>query len=168
MDHVGSVDNLTAKLGTPNVELAASARSLPLFQQPPNKALEPGEPAGKIRGGLPGIKTRPLTCRRRRTLRLPPRNRHPLATSPAISLSSTSATEPSSAGDALICVGGLSVCGWTPWYFPSNRFTWSKPTALASARKLLEFPIERFASGHGKIQVGGIPTLRAAIAKASS
>jgi Metallo-beta-lactamase superfamily len=59
IDHVGSVDDLTAKLGPSNVELAASARSLPLLQQPPDKALEPGEPAGKIKGGLPGIKTRP-------------------------------------------------------------------------------------------------------------
>ena len=59
MDHVGSVDDLSAKLGPSNVELAASARSLPLLQQPPNKSLEPGEPTGKIKGGLPGIKARP-------------------------------------------------------------------------------------------------------------
>jgi len=168
MDHVGSVDNLTAKLGTPNVELAASARSLPLFQQPPNKALEPGEPAGKIRGGLPGIKTRPTHLVAEGELY---GSLRAIATPGHIPGHLSFLDERDGtlfAGDALICVGGLSVCGWTPWYFPSNPFTWSKPTALASARKLLEFPIERFASGHGKIQVGGIPTLRAAIAKASS
>ena len=41
------------------------------------------------------------------------------------------------AGDALIAVGRLSICGWTPWYFPSGPFTWSQSTALASARRLL-------------------------------
>jgi glyoxylase-like metal-dependent hydrolase (beta-lactamase superfamily II) len=168
MDHVGSVDNLTAKLGAPNVELAASARSLPLLQKPPNKALEPGEPAGKIKGGLPGIKTRPTHLVAEGELY---GSLRAIATPGHIPGHLSFLDERDGtlfAGDALICVGGLSVSGWTRWYFPSNPFTWSKPTALASARKLLEFPIERFASGHGKIQPGGIPILRAAIAKAST
>jgi len=168
MDHVGSVDDLTAKLGPSNVELAASARSLPLLQQPPNKALEPGEPAGKIKGGLPGIKTRPTRLVAEDELYGSLRS---IATPGHIPGHLSFLDERDGtlfAGDALICVGGLSICGWTPWYFPSNPFTWSKPTALASARKLLEFPIERFASGHGKVQPGGIPGLRTAIARAST
>jgi glyoxylase-like metal-dependent hydrolase (beta-lactamase superfamily II) len=168
MDHVGSVDELVAKLGAPSIELAASARSLPLLQQPPNKALEPGEPAGKIKGGLPGIKTRPTRLVAEGELYGSLRS---IATPGHIPGHLSFLDERDGtlfAGDALICVGGLSICGWTPWYFPSNPFTWSKPTALASARKLLEFPIERFASGHGKIQPGGIKALRAAIAKAST
>jgi len=168
MDHVGSVDDLTAKLGPSNVELAASARSLPLLQQPPNKALEPGEPAGKIKGGLPGIKTRPTRLVAEGELYGSLRS---IATPGHIPGHLSFLDERDGtlfAGDALICVGGLSICGWTPWYFPSNPFTWSKPTALASARKLLEFPIERFASGHGKVQPGGIPGLRTAIARAST
>jgi glyoxylase-like metal-dependent hydrolase (beta-lactamase superfamily II) len=168
MDHVGSVDDLTAKLGPSNVELAASARSLPLLQQPPNKALEPGEPAGKIKGGLPGIKTRPTRLVAEDELYGSLRS---IATPGHIPGHLSFLDERDGtlfAGDALICVGGLSICGWTPWYFPSNPFTWSKPTALASARKLLEFPIERFASGHGKVQPGGIPGLRTAIASAST
>jgi glyoxylase-like metal-dependent hydrolase (beta-lactamase superfamily II) len=167
MDHVGSVDDLTAKLGPSNVELAASARSLPLLQQPPNKSLEPGEPADKIKGGLPGIKTRPTRLVAEGELY---GSLRAIATPGHIPGHLSFLDERDGtlfAGDALICVGGLSICGWTPWYFPSNPFTWSKPTALASARKLLEFSIERFASGHGKIQPGGIPALRAAIAKAT-
>jgi glyoxylase-like metal-dependent hydrolase (beta-lactamase superfamily II) len=167
MDHVGSVDELVAKLGAPSIELAASARSLPLLQQPPNKALEPGEPAGKIKGGLPGIKTRPTRLVAEGELYGSLRS---IATPGHIPGQLSFLDERDGtlfAGDALICVGGLSICGWTPWYFPSNPFTWSKPTALASARKLLEFPIKRFASGHGKIQPGGIKALRAAIAKAT-
>jgi hypothetical protein len=43
---------------------------------------------------------------------------------------------------------------------------WSKPLALASARKLLAYPIQRFATGHGPIREGGIPALEQAIAHA--
>jgi glyoxylase-like metal-dependent hydrolase (beta-lactamase superfamily II) len=167
MDHVGSVDDLAAKLGAPNVELAASARSVPLLQQPPDKALHPGESAGKVKGGLPGIKTSPTHLVAEGELY---GSLRAIATPGHIPGHLSFLDERDGtlfAGDALICVGGISVCGWTPWYFPSNYFTWSKPTALASARKLLEFPIERFASGHGKVQPGGIPALREAIAKAS-
>jgi glyoxylase-like metal-dependent hydrolase (beta-lactamase superfamily II) len=73
------------------------------------------------------------------------------------------------AGDALICKGGLSISGFAPWFFPFPNFgTWDKATALASAKKLLAYPIERFASGHGAIQAGGRPALTAAIAIATS
>ena len=73
------------------------------------------------------------------------------------------------AGDALIRKGGLSVSGFAPWFFPFPNFgTWDKPTALASAKKLLAYPIELFASGHGAIQPGGRSALAAAIAKATS
>jgi glyoxylase-like metal-dependent hydrolase (beta-lactamase superfamily II) len=73
------------------------------------------------------------------------------------------------AGDALITVGRLSVCGWTPWYFPLPSFVmWSKPLALASARRLLDFPIARYASGHGPVREGGIGALEQAIAQAEA
>jgi len=68
------------------------------------------------------------------------------------------------AGDALVTVGRLSVCGWTPWYFSLPSFVmWSKPLALESARKLLGYPIERYASGHGPVREGGLPALEKAI-----
>ncbi len=70
------------------------------------------------------------------------------------------------AGDELICFSRLSVCGWTPWYFPSRFFSWDKPTMLASARRLLEYPIQRFASGHGPLRDGGLPALEQAVAYA--
>ena len=59
MDHVGSVDALVDKLGPANVELVANARSLPLLEKPPDTSLVPGETQTKIKGGLPGIKSRP-------------------------------------------------------------------------------------------------------------
>jgi glyoxylase-like metal-dependent hydrolase (beta-lactamase superfamily II) len=166
MDHIGSVDALVEKLGPGNVELISSARSLPLLQKPPDVSLQPNEPQTKIKGGVPGIKSVPTRLLTEgdligslRTIETPGHIPGHLSF-----LDERDGTL--YAGDALIAVGGLSVAGWTPWYFPSNPFTWDKPTALASAQKLLAYPIERFASGHGKIQGGGIPTLREAIAKA--
>jgi glyoxylase-like metal-dependent hydrolase (beta-lactamase superfamily II) len=170
MDHVGSVDELVAKLNTTDspIELAASARSLPLLQQPPNKNLEPGEPAGKIKGGLPGIKSRPnrvitegelygsLRC---------------IATPGHIPGHFSFLDERDGtlfAGDALVAVGRLSISGFAPWFFPfPNVATWSKQTALASAKKLLSFPIEHFACGHGQLRSGGIAALRTAITEAT-
>ncbi len=165
VDHVGSVDELAAKL--PSVELAASARSLPLLQKPPDKSLEPGEPAGEIKGGLPGIKTRPTHLIRDgelygslRCIETPGHIPGHLAF-----LDERDGTLFS--GDALIAVGQLTVSGFAPWYFPlPNLATWNKATAIASARRLLDFPIERFASGHGKLRLGGLPALRATIAQA--
>lgn len=166
MDHIGSVDALIEKLGSGNVELISNARSLPLLQKPPDVSLQPSEPQTKIRGGVPGIKSRPTRLLTEgdlvgslRTIETPGHIPGHLSF-----LDERDGTL--YAGDSLIAVGGLSVCGWTPWYFPSNPFTWDKPTALASAQKLFAYPIERFASGHGKIQGGGIATLREAVAKA--
>ena len=166
MDDVGSVDELAVKLGT--VELASSARSLPLLQQPPNKSLEPGEPAGKIKGGLPGIKTRPTHLVAAGELYGSLRAIETPGHIPGHLSFLDERDGTLFAGDALICVGGLTVSGFAPWFFPlPNLATWNKATAVASARTLLEFPIERFACGHGKVQPGGISALRAAIAKAS-
>jgi len=168
VDHVGSVDALMARL--PHVQLAASERSLPLLRIPPEKSLLPGEPGStsdgnanghaKIRGGLTGIHSVPthliadgelygsLRC---------------IATPGHIPGHFSFLDERDGtlfAGDALIAVARLSISAYTPWYIPSKLVTWSKSTALASARRLLDYPIQRFACGHGPIRAGGIPVLR--------
>lgn len=168
MDHVGSVDALLEKLGPSNVELVSNARSLPLLQKPPDKSLASTEPKAEIKGGLPGIKSRPNKLVTDGDLIGPFRVIETPGHIPGHLAFLDERDSTLYAGDALVAVGYLSVCGWTPWYFPSNPFTWSKPTALASAQKLLAYPIERFACGHGAIKSGGIPTLRAAIAEAQS
>jgi glyoxylase-like metal-dependent hydrolase (beta-lactamase superfamily II) len=168
MDHVGSVDALVRKLPVAPV-LAASARSIPLLTQPPNLATEPGEPTGKIKGGVPGIQST-LT--------------HTLAPGElfgSLRVLSTPGHIPGHlsflderdgtlfAGDALIGFGGLTVSGFAPWYFPLPNFaTWDKETALASVRGLLDQPMQRFATGHGKVIEGGIASLQAAIARATA
>jgi glyoxylase-like metal-dependent hydrolase (beta-lactamase superfamily II) len=169
MDHLGSVDALLERLGPANVEFVSNARSLPLLQQPPDTSLQPNEPQGKIKGGVTGIKSRPTT----------------LVTEGELIASFRAIETPGHipghlsfldqrdgtlyAGDALIGMGYLTVSGFAPWFFPLPNFgTWDKSTALATAQKLLAYPIERFASGHGAIRPGGIPALRTAIAKAQS
>jgi glyoxylase-like metal-dependent hydrolase (beta-lactamase superfamily II) len=168
MDHTGSVDGLIEKLGS-SVELISSARSLPLLQKPPDKSLEPGEPGDEIKGSLSGIKSRPTRLLADgeligsfRTFETPGHIPGHLAF-----LDERDGTL--YAGDALVGKGYLTITGFAPWFFPLPNFgTWSKSVSIASAKKLLDYPIERFACGHGAIQSGGIPTLQAAIAKASS
>jgi glyoxylase-like metal-dependent hydrolase (beta-lactamase superfamily II) len=153
VDHVGSVD-----------AIAASERSLPLLRKPADKSLRPGEPQESFYGGLPGIES-PVT--------------HLVSDGElfgSLRCISTPGHIPGHmaflderdgtlyAGDELVAVGRLSVCGWTPWYFSLPSWVmWSKPLALASARRLLEFPVARFACGHGPIRNGGLPALQNAI-----
>jgi glyoxylase-like metal-dependent hydrolase (beta-lactamase superfamily II) len=168
MDHVGSVDALVERLGRSHVELLSNARNLSLLRQPPDTTTHTGEPKDKIKGGVPGIKSVPTHLVAEGDLVGSLRVIDTPGHIPGHMSFLDERDGTLYAGDALVAVGHLSVCGWTPWYFPSNPFTWHKPTALASAKKLLAYPIERFACGHGDLKSGSIPTLRAAIAKAVS
>lgn len=167
LDHVGSVDPIAAKL--PGITVAIAERSLPLLRRPPDKSLRPSEPTDNFGGGLPGIAT-PVTHQTTEgelfgSLRVIDTPGH----IPGHQSFLDERDGTLYAGDALVSIGRLSVCGWTPWYFPLPTLVmWSKTLALASARKLLDLPIQRFACGHGAIREGGIPALQQAISKASS
>jgi glyoxylase-like metal-dependent hydrolase (beta-lactamase superfamily II) len=170
MDHVGSVDALMERL--PGVQLAASQRSLPLLRQPPDTTLLPDEPHGpgndKIKGGLPGIRSVPTHIVSDGELY---GSLRAIATPGHIPGHLSYLDERDGtlfAGDALTAVGRLSVCTNTPWYFPAKHFTWSPSTAVASARRLLGYPIKRFACGHGKVRSGGLADLQKAVASAAS
>jgi glyoxylase-like metal-dependent hydrolase (beta-lactamase superfamily II) len=168
-DHVGSVDALVEKLGSANVELVTNARSVPLLRKPPNTALEPNERVGKIKGGVPGINSRPTQLLAEGDLIGSLRAIETPGHIPGHLSFLDERHGTLFAGDALICKGGISVSGFAPWFFPFPNFgTWDKPTALVSAKRLLAYPIELFASGHGVIQSGGRDALKAAIAKATS
>jgi glyoxylase-like metal-dependent hydrolase (beta-lactamase superfamily II) len=167
VDHVGSVDTLLSKLGASEVEFATNARSLPLLQMPPDKSLQPGEPQEEIRGGLPGIKSKPthlITEGERYGSLLAIETPGHIPGHLAFFDERDGTLY---AGDALGSVSRLTVSGYPPWFFP-NVGTWSKSTAVASAKKLLTFPIQRFACGHGAVNPGGLPALRTAIDKTTS
>ncbi len=173
-DHVGSVDELARKLSSssaPGVvapfEVAASSRSLPLLRQPPDKTLAPGEPAGKIKGSLPGMSTRVTRQLAEgemygslRVIETPGHIPGHLSF-----LDERDGTL--FAGDALVAVGHLTVSGFAPWFFPlPNLATWDRRLALSSAHKLLTYEATAYAAGHGAIRPGGSAVLREAIAKA--
>jgi glyoxylase-like metal-dependent hydrolase (beta-lactamase superfamily II) len=166
VDHVGSVDALIAKLGPTQVEFTSHTRSLPLLQKPPDKSLQPGESNEEIRGGLPGIDARPTRLLTEGELY----SSLLVIETPGHIPGHLSFLDQRDgtlyAGDALGSLGRLTVSGYPPWFMP-NIGTWSKATAVASANKLLSFPIERFACGHGAVNNGGIPALREAIARTS-
>ncbi len=166
VDHIGSVDAIIAKLG--RIELAASERSLPLLHQPPDKTARPGEPNDRIKGGLPGI-TSSLTHlvdegELYGSLRA-------IATPGHIPGHLSFLDERDGtlyAGDALTAVGRLAISGWGPLIFPVTNFvTWNRPAALNSVRKLVRYPIERFACGHGKVREGNADMLKELITRAS-
>jgi glyoxylase-like metal-dependent hydrolase (beta-lactamase superfamily II) len=165
VDHVGSVDALANSL--PGVVVATSARTVPLLRRPPDLSLRPGDPGGKIQGQCPGIATRVTHTIEHGDLF---GSFRVIATPGHIPGQVSFLDERDGtlyAGDALIAIGQLGVAGFRPWWFPL-RIAQSLPTALASARHLLDYPIQRFACGHGPVREGGRPTLEAAIARAET
>ena len=167
IDHVGSVDALVERLGAANVELVANARSLPLPEKPPNTSLLPNEPQGKIKGGVPGIKSSPTQLVEEGGLIGSLRAIETPGHIPGHLSFLDERDGTLYAGDALIALGHLTISGFAPWFFPLPNFaTWDKATALASAKKLLDYPIERFACGHGAVGPGGRSSLASAIGKA--
>ncbi len=165
VDHVGSVNGILKQL--PSVEVAASERSLPLLRTPPDKSLLPGEPQGKIKGGVPGIRAVPGKILKEGELY---GSLRVIATPGHIPGQVSFLDERDGtlyAGDALAGVGRLAVSGYAPWYFPlPNIATWNKALACKSAEKLLAYPVQRFACGHGRVREGGIPLLQTALARA--
>ena len=169
MDHVGSVDALVEKLGAGNVQLVSNARSLPLLRSPANTSLQADEPQIKIRGSFKPVKAQPTLLLAEGDLVGSLRAIDTPGHLPGHLSLLDERDGTLYAGDALICKGGLSICGFAPWFFPFPNFgTWDKATAVASAKKLLAYPMERFASGHGPIQAGSRKALTAAIAKATT
>jgi glyoxylase-like metal-dependent hydrolase (beta-lactamase superfamily II) len=176
-DHVGSVDALAETIGgaagSP-VELAISARDARLLAKKPaqDRSLDANEPQCKVKGSLPGTRTRPS---------------HMIADGElygSLRCIATPGHTPGHfsfvderdgtlyAGDALVTMGGKpQVSGWAPWYFPfPNMATWHRPTARESVARLLELPlatpVARIAAGHGGVLEGGAGLIGRALAEA--
>jgi len=168
MDHVGSVDALMKKLGA-GAELISNARSLPLLQKPPDKSLKPGDAPGKIKGGLPGIDAKPSRLLAEGEMVGSLRAIDTPGHIPGHMSFLDERDGTLYAGDALTSMGDLRVSSDAPWYFPLPKLvTWNADVALASAEKLVGYPIERFACGHGGVKGGGTAALRMAIAMAKA
>jgi glyoxylase-like metal-dependent hydrolase (beta-lactamase superfamily II) len=162
VDHVGSVDALMARLS--GIELAGSERIVPLLRQPPDISTYPGE-VGPCRGGLPGI-----------TSKLNHYVEHGDRVGSLLAISTPGHIHGHLAflderdgtlyaGDELFTLGHVGITGWTPWWFPVKAFS-DRATAKQSAIKLLDYDINRYATGHGPIREGGRAALAAAIDRA--
>ena len=164
-DHIGSLDALAAAL--PQPEVAIGRREARLLPKKPaqDRSLDPGEPQCKVKGGFPGARTAPTHLLEDGELYGSLR----VIATPGHTPGHLSFFDERDgtlyAGDALVTVGGqVHVPGFGPWYFPLPAVaTWHRPTAVASARKLLSLPIRRFCAGHGRVVEGGTELLDQAI-----
>lgn len=151
MDHIAGLDSLAHLLGS--VDVAISRRDGRLLASPPDMSFEAGEPQTKLRGGYPGARTRPthfvadseLFC----SLRVIATPGH----TPGHMSFFDERDGTLYAGDAFVGVGRLRVVCDAPWYFP-NLFTWNNSLSLASAKRLVDLPVQRVACGHGAVREG--------------
>lgn len=182
-DHIGSLDALAGALGSTQAselagdpagqaQVAIGAREARLLPKKPaqDRTLDPDEPQCSVKGGFPGANTRPTHLLSDGELYGSLR----VIATPGHTPGHTSYIDERDgtlyAGDALVTVGGqVHVSGFGPWYFPlPTMATWHRPTALASARRLLEFPIRRYAAGHGRVVEGGPELLQEAVRRAEA
>jgi glyoxylase-like metal-dependent hydrolase (beta-lactamase superfamily II) len=162
-DHIGSLDELAAAL--PGVEVLISTRDARLLAK--DMSLDPGEPQDKLRGSLPGAKTRA-------TRTLEPGDMVgslEVVGSPGHTPGHVSFLDRRDgtllAGDAYSTLGGVATPARPNPRFPLVYFaTWHRPTALASARALRALDPKRLATGHGRIVDSPGAAMDAAIAKA--
>ncbi len=171
VDHVGSVDEIVAK--QPGIMVSASKRSLPFLALPPCRKLYPEElqnggeadSKGEVKGATPGMAT-PVSL-----------VLHEGDNVGSLRVIETPGHIPGHlsflderdgtlyAGDALFGMSHLGITGWSPWWFPLNK-CWNRRLAKESAERLLDFDIERFATGHGPVREGGRAALEQAIVRA--
>jgi glyoxylase-like metal-dependent hydrolase (beta-lactamase superfamily II) len=171
-DHIGSLDSLAGALGqgTSGVQVAIGGREARLLPKKPaqDRSLDPGEPQCRVKGSLPGAVT-PATHllsdgELYGSLRVVGSPGH----TPGHMSYFDERDGTLYAGDALVTLGGeVHVTGFGPWYFPLPALaTWHRPTALASAQRLRDLAIRRYAPGHGRVIEGGPELLAAAVQKA--
>jgi glyoxylase-like metal-dependent hydrolase (beta-lactamase superfamily II) len=167
MDHVGSVDEIAAKLMEPMV--AIGERESRMLVKPPDLSTLPGEPACKLKGGYPGVRTKATHLLREGELFGSLRCLSTPGHTPGHFSYLDERDGSLYAGDALVTVGGKPhVPGFGPWFFPLPKFaTWDRPMSVGSVLELLETPvaIRRIGPGHGPVLTGGYELIEQALAE---
>jgi glyoxylase-like metal-dependent hydrolase (beta-lactamase superfamily II) len=162
-DHIGSLDKLVAALS--GVEVIISAREARLLAK--DLSLDPVEPQGRLRGGLPGAATKPT-----RTVAAGDKICSlEVVACPGHTPGHIALFDPRDGtlycGDAVNTVGGLATAARANLRFPFTALaTWDRPTALQSARALRALEPARLASGHGRVLDAPAEALDRAIARA--
>jgi glyoxylase-like metal-dependent hydrolase (beta-lactamase superfamily II) len=164
-DHVGGVDELVQAL--PGVEVLISARDA-RFLNKDDMSLDPGEPQDKLRGGYPGIATRPTaTFQPGETV-----GSLQVVAAPGHTPGHVAFFDPRDgtlyAGDSYTTIGGVATTAKPGFPFPlAAMSTWSRETELQSARTLRALDPRFLAPGHGKVIANPTAAMDAAIRKAS-
>jgi glyoxylase-like metal-dependent hydrolase (beta-lactamase superfamily II) len=167
-DHIGSLDSLKATL--PEAIVTISKRDSRLLQG--DRSLEEGEDPSPIRGGVPAagqIKTVPdqLVTEGEMIGSLQ------VVFTPGHTPGSISLLDKRNghliAGDAMQTRGGIAVSGDTRFWFPfPARATWSKKSAIVSARKIKDLGPTLLAVGHGHLLEKPADFLHTAIDRAAA
>ena len=164
-DHIGSLDELAAAL--PGVEVLISARDARLLDK--DKSLDPDEPQSKVRGSIPGAKTRPT-----RTLAAGDMiGSLEVVAAPGHTPGHVAFFDRRDGtllcGDTFTTIGGVATTNKVRLPFPlASMATWDGPTELASARALRALEPARLAPGHGKVVESPLAAMDAAIAKGAA
>ena len=162
-DHIGSLDELAAKL--PGAEVSITARDARLMAG--DKTLDPGEEEGKLRGSYPKAETKPGRT-------LVPGDRVgslEVIASPGHTPGHVAFLDTRDrtlyCGDAYATLGGVATGAKGAPLMPLPAIaSWHRPTALESARELLELSPARLAPGHGKVEEDPGDAMRKAIRRA--
>lgn len=164
VDHVGALD--TIKAAFPAVDVYISKRDARLLTG--DLSLEVGEAQTEIKGGTMQIETQPdhvlVSGDHVGTLTAYLAPGHTPGSMAFYQASSQSLL----AGDAFVVQGGLAVAGDKRWRFPfSAAATWSLPTAIKSAERLNQLPVQYLMVGHGKVILQANQQMAIAIERAN-
>jgi glyoxylase-like metal-dependent hydrolase (beta-lactamase superfamily II) len=146
-DHVGSLNVLASRLI--GIDIALGRRESRFLAR--DFHLEPHEPQAKVRGGFPKVDVTPSALLSDGEVY----GSFLVVATPGHTPGHLAFLDTRSgtliAGDALTGVGGVRVAGDAPARFPLPNFgTWHRPTALESARKLLQLGPKQIVFGHGR------------------
>ncbi|MDR0849585.1 MAG: MBL fold metallo-hydrolase [Propionibacteriaceae bacterium] len=164
-DHVGGLDGLKAVF--PDVQVLVPARSVPFLNG--DLAVLVGEDPSPVKGRFVNVATTPDVLLadgdRVGSLRV--------IASPGHSPDSVSLQDERTGalicGDAFQTRGGLAVSGDSRWVFPFvAAATWSRATALASAKQLLSLQPTALMPGHGDILEQPYSAMKGAISRVSA
>ncbi|KKO50779.1 MBL fold metallo-hydrolase [Paenibacillus sp. DMB20] len=165
-DHVGSLDGL--KGAFPEAEFSISARDAILLTG--NTRLEAHEPQTPIKGGIPkGIASKPDRLLKDGDMLGSLLAIDAPGHTPGHMVFLDQRSGILIAGDAWQTRAGLAVSGDKRLLFPFPAMaTWSKSTALSTAKKLTDLSPSVLACGHGPMLKNPLPGMRQAIRRAEA
>jgi glyoxylase-like metal-dependent hydrolase (beta-lactamase superfamily II) len=163
-DHIGGLDSLAQRFG--DAEVAVPERSLAFLHG--HMDVLPDEDPAPVKGMFANVLTEPDRLLRHRDMV----GSLKAVAAPGHTPDSLAYLDSRSgaliAGDAFFTRGGVAVAGEPRGAWPFvTRATWSRPTALRSARRLAELSPVRLMCGHGPVVDAPAPAMGEAVERAA-